>query len=88
MGGEEFMIVCPGMSERDAIRVGESIVSDCAAACASELTPGWEQRTSVGLAVYPIAAIESEALMKSADVALYRSKSKGGNSVSVGSGDQ
>ena len=88
MGGEEFMIVCPGMSKRDAIRLGESIVSECASACASELTPGWEQRTSVGLAVYPISAVEPEALMKSADVALYQSKRKGGNAVSVGSGEQ
>ena len=85
MGGEEFMIVCPGMNERDGIRMGELIVSRCVAACASDMTPGWDQRTSVGLAVYPNLAKDPEAFMKLADVALYSSKRKGGNTVSVAS---
>jgi diguanylate cyclase (GGDEF)-like protein len=83
MGGEEFMVVCPGMSQREALRVSEAIVSGCVAACASPLAPGWEQKTSIGLAVYPLAARDAEALMKAADMALYESKGKGGNTVSA-----
>ncbi len=85
MGGEEFMIVCPGMNEREGIKMGETIVSRCVTACASDMAPGWEQRTSVGLAVYPNLAKDPEAFMKLADVALYSSKRKGGNVVSVAS---
>lgn len=83
MGGEEFMVVCPGMSERDGLRVGEAIVSACVAGCASPLAPGWEQKTSIGLAVYPDAGRNADALMKAADVALYQSKRNGGNTVSL-----
>jgi len=83
MGGEEFMIVCPGMSERDGLRVGEAIVSASVAGCASPLAPKWEQKTSIGLAVYPEAGRDADALMKAADVALYRSKRSGGNAVST-----
>lgn len=83
MGGEEFMVVCPGMSEREGLRVSESIVAGCVAGCASPLAPGWEQKTSIGLAVYPSAGRDADALMKAADVALYQSKRSGGNTVSA-----
>ncbi len=81
-GGEEILIIMPGASKNDAQKRAE------------ELRQGVEQLTvtvdddeaptvtvSLGVAVFPEHGATVEAVLKSADSALYRAKNKGRNRV-------
>jgi diguanylate cyclase (GGDEF)-like protein len=81
IGGEEFLIICPGLSEDAGESLALRIVDATAVACADSLPPGWNQTASAGIASFPAAGREPDALLLSADRALYAAKHGGRNQV-------
>jgi len=82
-GGEEFMALLPQTSKADAIEVGEKLrraVLD-AAALASPSQPTGHITISIGVACYPVDAMDQDTLVDCADSALYGSKRGGRNKV-------
>jgi diguanylate cyclase (GGDEF)-like protein len=83
LGGDEFTLVCEGLH-------GIQEVEDLAAAVLDEfqkslLVHGRELRISVsiGASVYPDHAMNSHALLRAADAALFRAKERGRNCASL-----
>lgn len=81
VGGDEFVVVLEDAClPSDAVRIGQRIVTSLA-------TPfdlnGHRVRTaaSVGIAIYPPDGTTATALLKNADVAMYKAKRTGGNRV-------
>ncbi len=74
-GGDEFVILLPGLSERTAVRnsaeriwnklAGSPVVGDTTITC------------SIGAAIFPRHGRTLDALMRAADVAMYEAKSTG-----------
>lgn len=85
IGGEEFLVICPGLDEDAGAALARRIVEATPAACAGALPPGWHQTTSAGVACYPAAGLLSEGLLQAADRALYAAKNTGRNQVHVAS---
>lgn len=84
-GGEEFIVVLPEMNAAAALQCAErlrTVVSELAVATpAGEVRP----RASIGVALLaPGGATDWPALLKQADVALYRAKAGGRNRVVLG----
>jgi len=76
--GDEFVILLKGLQERTAIhRIANEIVAELsrpmAVAGGSEAHIG----ASIGVAVYPTHAFDSESLIAKADQAMYRAKKQG-----------
>ena len=87
IGGEEFVVLLPGIDEEGAIKVAEAMQENLEAAkILHEKSPISEYVTvSIGVAVtYPTEAITALALFKAADKALYRGKTQGRNHIVVG----
>ncbi|MGE0879042.1 MAG: GGDEF domain-containing protein [Acidimicrobiia bacterium] len=84
IGGEEFVIICPQTDQVAAMALGERIRAELPRRCATQLPTGWHQTTSIGVAVFPDHADDPTALLKVADVALYRAKSGGRDAVVMG----
>jgi diguanylate cyclase (GGDEF)-like protein len=82
-GGEEFLVICPGLSQSTAVALLRFLVESTPAACAVALPVGWKQTASAGLACYPAAATHPDALIRCADQALYTAKSSGRNQFKV-----
>ena len=80
-GGEEFLVLLPATSTEGATKVAE----DLRAAIADIRVPGVDQpiTMSIGIAVLPLHALDSDGLLHSADRALYRAKAEGRNRVEV-----
>ncbi len=79
MGGDEFVVILPGVVEPShaALVAGRIIV-----AVAEPINLGSEQRSvgvSLGVAFYPQDGQTVDALLRSADAAMYASKLAGGN---------
>ena len=72
-GGEEFAIILPGLSKWDAVNVAE------------RLREGVEKNlgvtVSIGVASFPLDALNEDSLLSKADAALYEAKRKGRNRV-------
>ncbi|HVB06057.1 MAG TPA: GGDEF domain-containing protein [Acidimicrobiales bacterium] len=83
IGGEEFLIVCPGLDQRAGEALAQRIIDSTPAACADALPPEWKQTASAGVACYPTVATYSEGLLQAADRALYRAKNSGRDQVQV-----
>ena len=87
LGGDEFAVILTEADEEAAIRVGGKIIEELGrpfSLSAVDVTIG----ASVGVAVYPDHENSQEALIKSADQAMYESKARGKNScTSAGSLD-
>lgn len=77
VGGDEFVILLPGATAADATGVAERIVARIAEpfdlGVASSLTIG----VSVGGATFPGDGISADALLRSADHAMYEAKRRG-----------
>ncbi|MGB2798483.1 MAG: PAS domain S-box protein [Dehalococcoidia bacterium] len=79
MGGDEFMLVLPEMSQaEDAARIAQKLMA--------AFTKPFVFRahklhitSSIGVAVYPHDGENSETLIKNADIAMYRAKEQGRN---------
>jgi len=73
MGGDEFVVVTPGMS-RKAVEEICRRVNSAAAESASEICPGGTLSASVGAAFFPDDAPDSEQLLVEADKRMYANK--------------
>ncbi len=75
LGGEEFGVILPGASERNALTIAERIRRRVSA---EVLRPDRRPVTvSIGISVAPIHGEAAELLLRRADVALYESKDNG-----------
>jgi diguanylate cyclase (GGDEF)-like protein len=83
-GGEEFLILLPETDLPSALSIAEKIRGGIAEIRLSGLD--LELSASVGLAVLPNHAIDSEELVRASDRALYAAKTNGRNRVEVASG--
>ncbi|WP_018872876.1 bifunctional diguanylate cyclase/phosphodiesterase [Thioalkalivibrio sp. ALJ16] len=76
-GGDEFTLLIPGLADNDAaVHVADKILESLQAPFEigeHELFVG----ASIGIAIYPDAGDNLEALIKNADIAMYREKSTG-----------
>ncbi|MDB5296260.1 MAG: uncharacterized protein JWO31_2243 [Phycisphaerales bacterium] len=87
VGGDEFALVLPGLSDpADAAAVAAKVV----AAMAAPFLIGGADRPvtcSVGIALYPVDAADPPALQRAADAAMYRAKRGGRNGFAAAAGD-
>jgi diguanylate cyclase (GGDEF)-like protein len=76
-GGEEFLLILPGLGEQQAFARAEDLRN--ALACGSIHIEGATLRVtaSFGLAVFPQHGATAQALIEAADQALYRAKENG-----------
>jgi diguanylate cyclase (GGDEF)-like protein/PAS domain S-box-containing protein len=82
-GGEEFIIIMPGVHEVDAERRAEAIRNDF---CKLRVNYGGvdlSATTSVGIAFFPQHGDSMNEIIKAADAALYEAKQAGRNCVRV-----
>jgi diguanylate cyclase (GGDEF)-like protein len=82
-GGEEFVVVLPGLRDGDVLAIAERIrraVSDLRVSLAGGATLS-TLSASIGVAVYPGVATGLDELVHAADTALYRAKRSGRNRV-------
>jgi diguanylate cyclase (GGDEF)-like protein/PAS domain S-box-containing protein len=78
LGGDEFAILLPEIADRrDSFLVTEKCLS---ALSGSELISGHELtvNASIGVAIFPEDGADVQHLLRSADVAMYRAKARGG----------
>ena len=82
-GGEEFLVLLPGSSTKDAIKMAERIRSKISLSTVNEPGGGASIRitASIGVSTYPHDASTIDALLKSADTAMYEAKNSGRNQV-------
>jgi putative nucleotidyltransferase with HDIG domain len=81
IGGDEFVIVCPGRTREDASALGERIAAGVAGLSLARLTgvpapTGVAPGVSFGVAMLPDDADSKDALVHAADAALYEAKSE------------
>jgi len=82
-GGEEFLLVLPGITTSDAEKRAEEIRQKCAEICIHYEGHNLTATMSFGVATYPVHGREAEEIIIKADKALYISKSTGRNRVTV-----
>lgn len=79
LGGDEFVVLLPELNdEKDARLVAQKLLN---AAAFPIVLEGHELHisASIGISYYPMDGANAEALMKNADVAMYRAKEEGRN---------
>ena len=77
MGGDEFVVVGRLTGPvNDALIIGERLLSVVRAPVVIEDVTS-ELTASIGIAIYPMDGIDSESLLKHADIALYQAKEAG-----------
>jgi diguanylate cyclase (GGDEF)-like protein len=72
VGGEEFAVLLPGVSARDAVPLADRL-----RAAVAEVEFRVPLRVSVGLAAWPADAVDRDGLLARADAALYGAKRAG-----------
>ncbi len=82
-GGEEFIIILPETDQTGAETVGERLRSIIENLVLKYNDHSLKVTVSAGIAIFPYHADKAEALIKSADEALYLSKEAGRNKVTV-----
>lgn len=80
-GGDEVMLVFPGMKKEDAIKKAEEIRVDFSKIRISSKKEGPAATISVGVASYPQDGENFEEVLRAADWALYLAKEEGRNRV-------
>jgi diguanylate cyclase (GGDEF)-like protein len=83
-GGEEFLLVMPGMAEQQAVERAEELRSTMAAAPVGHGASTIAVTASFGVATFPRDGRTGDALIAAADRAMYAAKAAGRNRVSVG----
>ncbi len=84
LGGEEFLMLFPGMSAEEALHAAERVREAVAVA---DMELGVPVTVSVGIAVWPRDGKDFEQVLKAADRTLYRAKEAGRNRVLAASGE-
>lgn len=79
LGGDEFLVLCPGGSMEDACQVAHSILDSPKNYCNAEGVQCWDGGVSIGVAQTEPSMTKPEQLLKAADQDLYASKRKGGS---------
>ncbi|MDD5389963.1 MAG: EAL domain-containing protein [Gallionellaceae bacterium] len=77
VGGDEFVVLAPGADQSAAVLIAERLV----AALASALPVKgqlFSLGVSIGIAISPVDGDGAEALLRHADIAMYRAKNSGG----------
>jgi diguanylate cyclase (GGDEF)-like protein len=83
-GGEEFVVILPGADANAALRRAEQLRSKVEDIIVRYLDKNLPRITvSIGVAVFPDAGDNPQAVLKAADEALYRAKEKGRNRVEL-----
>ncbi len=83
-GGEEFVVILPGADADAALRRAEQLRSKTEEIVVRYLEKNLPRITvSIGVAVFPEAGDNPQAVLKGADEALYRAKEKGRNRVEL-----
>lgn len=77
-GGDEFVIVAPPMSDRTTISLRARQLLETFSAPFSIGGLEHTVSSSIGISVYPMDAEEPDMLLRSADVAMYAAKARGG----------
>jgi diguanylate cyclase (GGDEF)-like protein/putative nucleotidyltransferase with HDIG domain len=80
LGGDEFALLLPGLDERAAVTVAESIVDRIGAL---DVEPIGAITVSAGVATFPVQGAGRDELIRLADSALYWAKEHGKNRVRV-----
>ncbi|TJY41754.1 EAL domain-containing protein [Cohnella pontilimi] len=81
LGGDEFTVILPAKTKTEIAQVAEKIVAEIR----NPFYIGDSEfylRTSIGISHYPIDGENIDTLIKSSDIAMYRSKELGGNNYS------
>jgi diguanylate cyclase (GGDEF)-like protein/PAS domain S-box-containing protein len=86
-GGEEFIVIMPGVSLNVAMRRGDTLRAAYEETVIEYEGTALRGTFSAGVAVFPDHGNDGEAVLSAADQALYRAKSAGRNCV-VGFGDE
>lgn len=86
LGGEEFVVVLPETGLAKGIEIAERVRTRT-----QELTPDWrgehiDVRVSAGVSAIPECVPNADALLRSADTALYASKRQGRNRITPAQG--
>jgi diguanylate cyclase (GGDEF)-like protein len=85
-GGDEFVILWPGIDLKDAVTIAEDICETCEARALVQQEPAAKFTISVGVGTEASGASELGGLLRQTDAALYRAKRAGGNQVASGPG--
>jgi diguanylate cyclase (GGDEF)-like protein/PAS domain S-box-containing protein len=75
MGGDEFLLLLPGSNEEHAIEVAQKLLTSMSEPFIVD-GHALEVGASIGIAIYPIHADDSNSLIRRADVAMYGAKNK------------
>jgi hemerythrin len=86
LGGDEFLIICPGTSRDDALQTAEKVRRDVASMQVAVAGGVWHGSVSMGVGTRTAAMGCVEDLLKAADKGVYIAKNNGRNRVAAGSG--
>src|SRR6202046_5959306 len=84
-GGDEFVILLPGIDFNEATMIAERLCEACEARALVHQHPAAKFTISVGVGTEALGASELGGLLRQTDAALYRAKRAGGNQVASGS---
>ena len=79
LGGDEFALLMPNANEDEAVRLAERVVRAVAAIPFRFEGQNLRLTTSLGIALYPSQAVDSDELVVHADTAMYQAKQAGKN---------
>jgi diguanylate cyclase (GGDEF)-like protein len=83
-GGEEFLVVLPGCTSQDACKLAERLRSGIAQESVKIPGGAIDVTSSLGVAASDdISILDASALIRAADIALYRAKAEGRNRVEL-----
>ncbi len=80
-GGEEFVVILPNVTAKGALESAERLRESVEAAPIHPGGPRKQVTVSIGAALFPADAADSESLLRAADEALYEAKHLGRNQV-------
>jgi diguanylate cyclase (GGDEF)-like protein len=85
-GGDEFVILLPGIDLKVAVAIAEGLCEACEARGLVHQHPAAKFTISIGVGTEASGASELGGLLRQTDAALYRAKKAGGNQVASGPG--